>query len=366
MQKCPFDVKAAFQKMFKDTGISLFDIIKYQKQVTKRVPAFGKLVTPSADLKTYATLACCFMTYRFANVMMKPMSFARLIQAAMIDKYDFKSNYLSMTTKRSIIDYLNRTKHVGYSVDNMVMCNLSQSDKKLYQPFFFVFRNPDTGSLIISLRGTTTMMDTMTDLDARTQQVSHTGTIHYFHAGFYEMALIVVQKLKLADFDLNNATFTGHSMGAAVAAICVLLLQQQNISTKAVVFSPPPCMDERSCIFLEQSVTSYVLERDSVPEMSVHAIRTLFTRIQHIKLQNAHPHAEQQQLIANYFEPENTKQLSEQTTLEDDLFVPGRIVISYIGRMHEIERHELGQFTLNFQTIIDHISGKYFMDECCE
>ncbi|CAL5984960.1 Lipase_(class 3) domain-containing protein [Hexamita inflata] len=84
--------------------------------------------------------------------------------------------------------------------------------------------------------------------------------------------------------------------------------------------------------------------------MSVHAAQTAITRVHQLKQNNI---------------PPNHSQLSKTICQRDSFFVAGTVIIVWKGRFYEIDRHELGEFSFQVMTMLDHAGGKYIA-ECCQ
>ncbi|CAL6078428.1 Lipase_(Class 3) and transmembrane domain-containing protein [Hexamita inflata] len=342
------NIRQLLKEMMGKANIGVLDIVKYSKHVCKRDISFGKQVKLPQNFKTYVFLAAQMANYRCLPMIMKPLNYINMIIGSTVDQMDFKSNYLSMTTQKSTLQYLYQTSKYGYSVDNLVYFSVQQSNTTMYLPYFFVFKQQN-GSLLIIIRGTVTKADMLTDIDAQIFQLNYKEQSHYFHNGFYQTAFNLISQLKKIGCSLENSEFVGHSMGAAIATICVLLLKIEGIEAKGMAFSPPPSCDLTTCKYLEQNLKTYIIEQDPVPELSVYAVRNMIDRIGSIKAKGT------KQIKA-------TRDLSSITN--QDLFIAGKLFISNKGKWFEVDRHEFSQLSLNISSLLDHLSVKYVLDYC--
>lgn len=140
---------------------------------------------------------------------------------------------------------------------------------------------------ILSVRGTKTPADALTDLAGDIQQRDlEDGKKLYAHAGFLTAADSVLQSIRGAVRDLlaplgYSLLVTGHSLGASTACLVTRLLyaemtswSSQLSSIRCVAFAPCPCMDAVNAAGCAESldpstslVLSFVCNDDAVPRI---------------------------------------------------------------------------------------------------
>lgn len=163
---------------------------------------------------------------------------------------------------------------------------------RLYQVPFVVLTDHKTSSIIITIRGSMSLLDIVTDLmlnDAvfsvdvdtddilRQDETLDTEGEVRVHLGMLKSARYVYNTLQkhnvLEDlFMLNpgyNLIVTGHSLGAGVASLLTLLLKQTYPTVRCYAFSPPGCIiSKNGQAEMEQHVLGIIVGDDLVPRTS--------------------------------------------------------------------------------------------------
>ena len=79
-----------------------------------------------------------------------------------------------------------------------------------------------------------------------------------------------------AEFKNYRLRITGHSLGAGCAAILSLLLKPKYPNLRCLAFSPPGCVSSSNLAEeLSEWTTSYILDADIVPRLSIQSFETL-------------------------------------------------------------------------------------------
>ena len=152
-------------------------------------------------------------------------------------------------------------------------------------------------TIVITVRGTLSLEALATDLSIRPELLDDfrdrcEGLNHpsiageYCHSGMLKCALTIyddLQRHKLLNtlllaekpqFPNFELVCTGHSLGAGVAAILGIFLRNQFPNMRCLCFAPPGCvLSERAAA--QDFITSYVLDVDIVPRLSLHSIECL-------------------------------------------------------------------------------------------
>merc|ERR1719247_1585838 len=118
----------------------------------------------------------------------------------------------------------------------------AQSSSAPLRPMWFLFHDYATQSIVVSIRGTFSPNDIVTDLTAT--QVNHDG--YTMHQGIYKSAQFVYQgvleKIGSPTFrhQYECLVITGHSLGGSVASLVAWMLRRDNFPAFGFVFGAPP------------------------------------------------------------------------------------------------------------------------------
>jgi sn1-specific diacylglycerol lipase len=147
-------------------------------------------------------------------------------------------------------------------------------------------------SVVITIRGTLSLEDAVTDLSIRPaslsklgERCSFDGEGEYCHEGVLVSAEWVLRDLEkhgildklLLTSDCRYPGYqlyvAGHSLGAGCAAILALMLKPKFPSLKCLCFEPPAVMTAR--VAGQAFITTFVLDADIVPRLSYHSLENL-------------------------------------------------------------------------------------------
>ncbi|NWY07298.1 DGLA lipase, partial [Nothoprocta ornata] len=154
----------------------------------------------------------------------------------------------------------------------------------VYETPFYVAVDHDKKKVVISIRGTLSPKDALTDLTGDAERLpveGHHGT-WLGHKGMVLSAEYIKKKLEQEMVlsqafgrDLGRGTkhygliVVGHSLGAGTAAILSFLLRPQYPSLKCFAYSPPGgLLSEDAMEYSKEFVTAVVLGKDLVPRQS--------------------------------------------------------------------------------------------------
>ncbi|KAL4003521.1 Lipase (class 3) family protein [Acanthocheilonema viteae] len=164
---------------------------------------------------------------------------------------------------------------------------------ELYQVPFIVLVDAKTKSIIITIRGTASMMDAINDLSlddeafsidvdqdpilSRDEKLDTPDKEVRVHRGMLRSARYVLEVLRanriLEGLKMRYPDFTlvccGHSLGAGVATLLTLLLKQSFIPIQCFAYSPPGCViSENGLKETQKFVFSIYIGDDIVPRLS--------------------------------------------------------------------------------------------------
>ena len=150
-------------------------------------------------------------------------------------------------------------------------------------------------SIVVSIRGTFSLEDCVTDVLIEPESLEQLGNIfgfdgsnQYCHGGVLASARNIhrdldrhglLDQLLLGDnaqFATYSLRFCGHSLGAATATLVSYMLRQKFPSLRCLNYSPPGCtFTWEMSTGCKEWCTSCVLDSDLVPRLSVNAMERL-------------------------------------------------------------------------------------------
>ena len=152
-------------------------------------------------------------------------------------------------------------------------------ENDIYRCPFLVCLDHEMQAVVISVRGTLSMHDVITDLIATTEPIEFPGHPTFLvHKGMFKTALWV--KDKLEELELLEKCFervsryalvvTGHSLGSGVACILSMLLRDKYPDLYCYCFSPTgSLLNHAAAEYTKAFVTSVTLGEDMVARLSV-------------------------------------------------------------------------------------------------
>lgn len=161
---------------------------------------------------------------------------------------------------------------------------------KIYEVPFFIAIDDETQNVVVAIRGTLSLHDAITDLNAQCTPVEGEGLPAgcKAHKGMVQAARIVLTRLNetraLAEACASRPGYglviTGHSLGAGTAVVLAALLKPQYEGIKCFAFSPPGGLCSREFAQATQNfVMSVVVGDDLVPRLSMNSLHDLRHKI---------------------------------------------------------------------------------------
>ncbi|RZF32805.1 hypothetical protein LSTR_LSTR011451 [Laodelphax striatellus] len=156
---------------------------------------------------------------------------------------------------------------------------------------FFVAIDYKKRKVVLSIRGTLSMKDVITDLNAESETLPLTPPREDWlgHKGMVHAAVYIRDKLS-SESILTRALSTsikksgeafslvlvGHSLGAGTAAILAILLRQSHPDLQCFAYSPPGGLLSMPAVqYTKSFITSVVLGKDVVPRIGLHQMESL-------------------------------------------------------------------------------------------
>ncbi|XP_067045349.1 diacylglycerol lipase-beta-like isoform X1 [Acropora muricata] len=163
--------------------------------------------------------------------------------------------------------------------DDLIYCSYQD---KIYEVPFYVAVDHLKRAVVVSIRGSMSLQDAMTDLTAQQQEFDIEGTpgACYAHKGILQCALYVksvLEKRELLQSAFSRAgegyglVIVGHSLGAGTASLLSVLLKPAYPDLKCFAYSNPSVLSQHATPFCEDFIVSVVLGKDVVPRMGVNS-----------------------------------------------------------------------------------------------
>ena len=161
---------------------------------------------------------------------------------------------------------------------------------------FIVLLDPKINSVVVSIRGTLSFADILTDLNADSAPIplgfviSNDSDEWVAHKGMLNAAVSLHERLKkerLLEKAFNTAKdrysekdfklcLVGHSLGAGVATLLGIILKNQYPSLRVFAYSPPGgLVGKGAARYTRSFVTSVILGKDVVPRIGLRQIEAL-------------------------------------------------------------------------------------------
>lgn len=156
---------------------------------------------------------------------------------------------------------------------------------------FFVAVDYVHQKVVISIRGTLSMKDVITDLNAESETLPLDPPREDWsgHKGMVHAAVYIREKMEIdnvlvrafnhcaergtQDFGL---VLVGHSLGAGAAAILAIMMRQQYPDLQCFAYSPPGGLLSMPAVeYSKQFITSVVVGKDVVPRIGLHQMESL-------------------------------------------------------------------------------------------
>ncbi|KAL4642141.1 sn1-specific diacylglycerol lipase alpha [Arapaima gigas] len=216
----------------------------------------------------------CGLCHLASSCSCVPVSGSRLSQSVTVEEDNCCGCNL-LAIRRHFLDQDLKQVHIVYT-----SCH-----DAVYETPFFVAVDHDKKKVVISIRGTLSPKDALTDLtgDSERLPVEEQHGTWLGHKGMVYSAEYIKKKLEQEMIlsqafgrDLGKGTkhygliIVGHSLGAGTAAILSFLLRRQYPTLHCYAYSPPGgLLSEDAMEYSKEFVTSVVLGKDLVPRIGL-------------------------------------------------------------------------------------------------
>eukprot|EP00055_Hartaetosiga_balthica_P008353 m.30846 g.30846 ORF g.30846 m.30846 type:complete len:752 (+) comp6258_c0_seq2:63-2318(+) len=290
------------------------------------------------------------------------------------------------------VSFLSQTQ---VPVEDVIYLDL---DSKVYSPPFGVVIDREKKALVISIRGTFSVSDMVTDGLALVEQLDlPNGMKTPVHAGIHRSTKHILQTLKNERIFISAAAklgqdvgsyeiiTTGHSLGSAIASLLSIFLQFEDIAgfkqTRGFAFSAVPIVNEEVAEWANSFLNVFTLGHDMVGRLHLQSI----LRLKH-EIDYALKYTSQKKISmcfaahkaclcgidstisSPYWEREGFSAYMANQELPTPLYIPGRIIhvikLSYAKpRCGIFKKREYGAFYAkrsHFEELI--LSGRMVWD----
>ncbi|XP_028395223.1 sn1-specific diacylglycerol lipase beta-like [Dendronephthya gigantea] len=158
----------------------------------------------------------------------------------------------------------------------------------VYQTAFCVCIDHQLKKVVISVRGTLSLKDVLTDLTAETDSLEldcDDGCEEKCsgHRGMTKSAKFIRDKLERENileslflrYPEYHLVIVGHSLGAGTSAILAILMKKKYETVKCFAYSPPQALNLKAAKYCEDFVTSVVVGNDVISRLSIHSVDIL-------------------------------------------------------------------------------------------
>jgi len=182
--------------------------------------------------------------------------------------------------KNNLNSYLT-AQYCGISTNDIIVASWKS---KLMTPGYFLAVDHKTQSIVLAIRGSFEIKDAIPDLIANKTEFLEGST----HNGLLRASLNVKKEIDENFKQLKNKypnyqiILTGHSLGAAVAAIITTLLLEeyaQNIKLHAYCFACPAIFTYDLALQYKNYITTFIYNDDCIPRLSYDSMETLKHKI---------------------------------------------------------------------------------------
>ncbi|KAK3233941.1 hypothetical protein CYMTET_55787 [Cymbomonas tetramitiformis] len=249
-----------------------------------------------------------------------------------------------------------------------------EPDAIVEMPSHFMAYNKHTKTILVAIKGTTTVEDCVTDVLCKAIDFQGGKA----HSGMLKAATFVVGRMAplLEDIFIPlgyRIVVTGHSLGAGTACLTTLLFKKRGLTNvKCYAYATPPCLTKELALGSRGMITSVTHCDDIVTRASLRNVKALMVAVGSIHEKNRRVSVTQltQKLNTDETQELLLKSSAEVELGQEDLFVPGTVVHfhkyhgKYVGHITDGAYHALRRLELSATCVTDHLTTGY--EECCK
>ncbi|XP_071960319.1 diacylglycerol lipase-beta-like [Antedon mediterranea] len=171
---------------------------------------------------------------------------------------------------------------------------------KIYEVPFFVALDHNEKAVVVSIRGTLSLKDALTDATAECEQMDIEGHEIYAHKGILRSAKtiktiltdnqIIEQAFQKAESDDYSVVVVGHSLGAGTASLLSIMLKSRWPSLTCFAYAPPGGLISAAGVqYSADFICSVVLGEDVVPRLTLETLDDLKERMSSVIKKSTRP-----------------------------------------------------------------------------
>eukprot|EP01083_Nonionella_stella_P023110 63910_1 len=197
---------------------------------------------------------------------------------------------LSFKTQSSLLKTCFNICDEDVIMDNCTL-KLHNFMSKTHEPTFYLIVDHKENKIVLSIRGTSSIGDLLTDLNAVTKNFEFSGINGFVHEGMVQAAYFIRRNVSLQLVNLceiypdYGVIICGHSLGAGIAALLGLMYKDHPIihkqnQLKVYAFASPCIVSKEftDCALGNEYITSIALSTDLVTRLSVESVRKCHLR----------------------------------------------------------------------------------------
>ncbi|XP_006813555.1 diacylglycerol lipase-beta-like [Saccoglossus kowalevskii] len=179
---------------------------------------------------------------------------------------------------------------------DIIYCNFHNS---VYEIPFFVALDHSQLAVIISIRGSLSLKDALTDMTVGCCSLDNDAMKHICaHKGILQAARYIKNKLEnehILERAFREAPdykiiIVGHSLGAGTAALLTILLHNTWPGLHCYAYSPPGgLLSSEGCVYSKDLITSVVVGKDVIPRLSIQTMEDMRQKILRVLRNNTQP-----------------------------------------------------------------------------
>lgn len=188
-----------------------------------------------------------------------------------------------------VANFLAMCQYTGVAPDEVLETNW---ESETFSTGHYVVYDRKLDAIVVSIRGTWSIIDSVADLLAKGVPFAFRGVSGYAHEGVLRCAEKKYAALLPLFNDLDGTRrliFTGHSLGGGVAILLAMMVAERHpeLRVSCTAFAPAPSLTLPLAThpLVRKFVTSFALQDDAVPRLSLGSMARTKAIVQNLLLQ---------------------------------------------------------------------------------